>query len=855
MSSTTGTKRNLIDFLWDWAESYGQWSKLLVSSIVASEKPLIQSERDTIFEYFLQDVGLRNGLPAISKAKPTYIPVSKKIELLSLSDIQGVNKLAQNQCIKFSKNITVIYGENGTGKTGYSRILRSLGFSYDNTTKILPNIYAEPTPMTACIKYKAEENEYTFNWDGVTLNMDLQTISVFNNSCVNISLNDGRQLIVSPIGFHLFNLVSEELGELNKMLNEKINKLQCPLEWTKDLHENTPHFTYIQTLSSKSSKVKLDELRMFSTEQEKEIEIKEEELKRLNKTLLETELKNFTLQISELNEFIANLESVKKKINSSIFENFVNTKKKIIELNKKSKLGIKDIAESNGVDFYQTKEFENFINSAEEYIKILGKDDYPSHDDICIYCRQPLMTNEARNLLKNYHQLLNDTTQDELRSLKKQKDELIESLKNINIDFIFHQPTFGTNEDSSSKQPSEIVQFREKILSLINLIIEDNENIFDKVFDVNYEAIKSFLLSTKETISDIVSKKKEILQNIENQESKIQTVINELKDRQIFSKHYRDIINAIEVLKKKELLDKKRSCFNTTSISKKTTDAREELIKSHFIENFNQELRSLRKTYINVELNFGTTKGVSKIQQKLNTKYFLSDILSEGEQKAIALAEFLTELQLDKNVAPVVFDDPVNSLDHNIIDDVARRLIRLSNERQVVIFTHSVLLFNSILYFSKQPLFKNTTCIFLNSKSEFGETGVITEAEEEINSVNKYMSKINPLINNTPKGRSESDVASDGYGYLRSAIELCVEQEIFQGTVKRYQKNIALTSFVKINGELLNQCKDKLNEIFERSCGYIKGHSNPTEIDNEPKLSEFIEDYNEFKRIRGLFIK
>mgnify|MGYP003077919634 FL=1 len=314
-------------------------------------------------------------------------------------------------------------------------------------------------------------------------------------------------------------------------------------------------------------------------------------------------------------------------------------------------------------------------------------------------------------------------------------------------------------------------------------------------------------------------------------------------------------INAIEVLKKKELLDKKRSCFNTTSISKKTTDAREELIKSHFIENFNQELRSLRKTYINVELNFGTTKGVSKIQQKLNTKYFLSDILSEGEQKAIALAEFLTELQLDKNVAPVVFDDPVNSLDHNIIDDVARRLIRLSNERQVVIFTHSVLLFNSILYFSKQPLFKNTTCIFLNSKSEFGETGVITEAEEEINSVNKYMSKINPLINNTPKGRSESDVASDGYGYLRSAIELCVEQEIFQGTVKRYQKNIALTSFVKINGELLNQCKDKLNEIFERSCGYIKGHSNPTEIDNEPKLSEFIEDYNEFKRIRGLFIK
>jgi hypothetical protein len=855
MSSTTGTKKNLIDFLWDWAENYGEWSKLLVSSIVMSEKPLIQSERETVFKYFLQDIGLKKGLPAISKTKPTYIPVSKKIEILSLSDIKGVNKLAQNQCINFSKNLTVVYGENGTGKTGYSRILKSLGFSYDNSTKILPDIYAKPTPMAACIKYKVEEKEYTFNWNGTTPNMDLQTISVFNNSCVNISLNDGRQLIVSPIGFHLFNLISDELNELNKMLNEKINTLQYPLEWTKDLHTNTPHFTYMETLSPTSSKMRLEELKMFSTEQEKEIELKEEELKRLNRTLLETEIKNLNLQFFELDEFICNIESINKKIDTSIFKNFVNIKRKIIELKEKAQLGIKDIAETNGIEFYQTTEFETFLKSAEEYIKLLKRNDYPNNDDICIYCRQPIMTDEAKKLLKSYHLLLNDTTQDELRSLNKQKDELIRILKNIKVNFTFHQPTFGTNEDGSNKQPNEIIQFSEKISFFINLIIEDSENIFDKEFDVDYAAIKSFLLSAKKTINDTISTKKEILQNIEAQESKIQLTINELKDRQLFSKHYQDIINAIEVLKKKELLDKKHSCFNTTSISKKTTDAREELIKSHFIENFNRELKFLRKTHINVELNFGTAKGVSKIQQKLNTKYFLSDILSEGEQKAIALAEFLTELQLDKNIAPVVFDDPVNSLDHNIIDDVARRLIRLSNERQVVIFTHSVLLFNSILYFSKQPLFKNTTCIFLNSKSEFGETGVITEAEEEINSVNKYISKINPLINNTPKGRSESDVASDGYGYLRSAIELCVEQEIFQGTVKRYQKNIALTSFVKVNGELLNQCKDKLNEIFERSCGYIKGHSNPTEIDNEPKLSEFIEDYNDFKRIRGLFIK
>ena len=66
------------------------------------------------------------------------------------------------------------------------------------------------------------------------------------------------------------------------------------------------------------------------------------------------------------------------------------------------------------------------------------------------------------------------------------------------------------------------------------------------------------------------------------------------------------------------------------------------------------------------------------------------------QQFDVALAEFLTELQLDKSKAPVIFDDPVTSLDHKIVDEVARRLVGLSIERQVNVFTHSILLFNSI---------------------------------------------------------------------------------------------------------------------------------------------------------------
>jgi len=230
------------------------------------------------------------------------------------------------------------------------------------------------------------------------------------------------------------------------------------------------------------------------------------------------------------------------------------------------------------------------------------------------------------------------------------------------------------------------------------------------------------------------------------------------------------------------------------------------------------------------------------------------EILSEGEQKAIALSEFLTELQLDNVKAPVIFDDPVNSLDHKIIDAVARRLMRLSKKRQVVIFTHSVLLFNSLLHLSSEPNFKSLNCNFLNVKKEYGSVGVVTEAEEEKNKVKENISKINVLVNNTPKDRSEVDVAKEGYAELRSAVELFVEYEVFNGTVQRYQKHISIGRFMNVKSDIISNHKESLNDIYDRCCGFIGAHSNPQVVYNDPTLDDLKSDFDEFKDIRKKFV-
>jgi energy-coupling factor transporter ATP-binding protein EcfA2 len=850
MTSTTPNRKEIVDFLWEWAENHADWSKLLISKIVTTESPLSTADRETVFNYFLQSINLQTDLPVLTITKPTYTPTTRTIELDSLSDITGVNKLAKNQTINFAKNITVIYGENGTGKTGYSRILKTLGFSYDNNKTILSNIYNEPEPQSATIKFKSNGTPKTFIWNGTNNDSELGSISIFNNSCVQFSLSD-RNLIVSPIGFHLFHLVIAELNELKQLLERKIESHPTTLIWLDNLTPGTPQHTFISTLSATSAEQRLTELSEFTPAHEEALSTKEAELESLNKVLLQSQIQTLRSQIAELDAIIGKIETAKTQLNDANWQALLSINNKISDLESKTQTGLKDLLEERGVEFYQTLEFNSFIQAAENYIKIINNPDYPQEGDTCIYCLQPL-ENSAKELLKSYRILLNDKTQENLAVLKKEKASLIELVSQIDTNLKFHQHTFGTDENEAPVQPKEIIDYNSN-LGLLKTTFTTDLIAQGSSFTFDYQTIIKFLTDKRTELNNYLTQKSKTLENIVKQEATLKKEIAELKDRKLISGKVDEVKKVILNHKIVNTLKNNSSSFNTNSISRKVSSAREELIRQDFENIFKRELTSLRKPNLNINLNFGTERGNSIVYQKISS-HALADILSEGEQKAIALAEFLTELQLDNTKAPVIFDDPVNSLDHKIIDEVAKRLLNLSKERQVVVFTHSVLLFNSFLYFSKQPTFSELACKFYNSRNEYSETGVITEAEEEINKVKSYISKINNILNNTPKDRDESDVAEDGYGFLRSAIELCVEHEIFQGTVKRYQKNVALSNFIKVDGALLDSYKKKLNEIFERCCGFIKGHSNPTEIHNTPTLDDLKNDFNEFNSIRNNFI-
>lgn len=188
--------------------------------------------------------------------------------------------------------------------------------------------------------------------------------------------------------------------------------------WLDNLTPGTPLHTFISTLSATSTEQKLTELSEYTPAHGKALSLKETELASLNKALLQSQIQTLSSQIAELDSIIGKIETAKTQLNDANWQALLAINKQISDLESKTQTGLKDIADERGIEFYQTPEFNSFIQAAESYIKIIDKPDYPQEGDTCVYCLQPL-DDSAKELLKSYRTLLNDKTQENLAALKK----------------------------------------------------------------------------------------------------------------------------------------------------------------------------------------------------------------------------------------------------------------------------------------------------------------------------------------------------------------------------------------------------------------------------------------------------
>ena len=183
---------------------------------------------------------------------------------------------------------------------------------------------------------------------------------------------------------------------------------------------------------------------------------------------------------------------------------------------------------------------------------------------------------------------------------------------------------------------------------------------FETALAARYETIKTALSSREwnkvdavppspaarlQTLTDRLNKEAETLENLtdEKARSALQTQFEELDARLRLGKVKASVLTAIERLDRQAKLAKCLSAVKTKPISDKASDLAEKVVSKDLEEALNLEFKSLGVGNLQVCLKSRVDKGKAFHKLKLNLPQAKTpiDILSEGEQRAIAIGSFL----------------------------------------------------------------------------------------------------------------------------------------------------------------------------------------------------------------------
>ncbi|CAA7624370.1 AAA family ATPase [Magnetospirillum sp. SS-4] len=175
----------------------------------------------------------------------------------------------------------------------------------------------------------------------------------------------------------------------------------------------------------------------------------------------------------------------------------------------------------------------------------------------------------------------------------------------------------------------------------------------------------------------------------------------------------------------------------------------------------------------------------------------LSEVLSEGERRALSLAAFLAEQSIGGGSGCLVFDDPVSSLDHWWAKVIADRLVEEARSRQVIVFTHDLVFYDKLCTAVEDagaPLDFHQ----LFSRSDTRTAGHVDRVRSNWNSqrVRDRVTDLNAMIQHAAQTYADSPAsyvieAKGIYGRMRDTWERLIEELLFAGVVQRFQKGVS----------------------------------------------------------------
>lgn len=807
---------SLLQKILEWSEELPAWQSDAIARLLAKQSLETEDIDDLLAllkaEHGIPDAKGRKPNPLTANQIPAPTKATDQIELLAVKNMQHVNAIAENQCLSFgAQGMTVIYGDNGSGKSGYSRVLKRACRARDQVEAILPNVNLnidEVGSPEATFEITVNSVSKNVQWvHGKAAPDELSSLAVFDTRCARAYLDNEDDFSYVPYGLDVF----EGLAKVCKKIKEKIDTeyIQCApdLAAFTHLHGNTAVGKLISSLSAKTTLPQIDSLAVLSSEEFAQYQSLNKSLKEVSPKEKATQLRLSARRISAIAIEVANKSEL---VNQAVVTKLRGLANSYRTAQDASALAAQKFKENeNLLPGTGGEAWRELFNAARKF----STESHPHRefpklgaDDPCPLCQQTLA--EGADRLSRFEEFIQQEAEKNAQRCRLALYEAYKPSIETTLTFSINDAAYAEIESMDSQLVIDIKSFEAHLVAR-------QKSIEIAVKTHQWNDIMQISANPKDrlrALADRLNAEAETLEKASDEKTRaaLQQQFIELDARLQLSQVKEAVVTAVNKLTYQAKLKKCVSAVRTNTISLKASELAEEVVSKELADALNQEFKALGVGALHVSLQSRSERGkaLHKLKLELPQSRNPSDILSEGEQRAIAIGSFLAEVGLSGSKGGIVFDDPVSSLDHRRRERVAKRLIAEAAQRQVIIFTHDIYFLCLLAEEAKFRGVEITTQSLTRRAEGFGVASPDLPFEgqktkQRIGALKQQHLAIDKLYRIGEEEEFKRQIR-EAYFYLRIAWERAVEEVLLHEVILRFRKGVEtqrLSSVVVEDGD------------------------------------------------------
>jgi energy-coupling factor transporter ATP-binding protein EcfA2 len=615
--------------------------------------------------------------------------------LSSIADPTNVNRLLDEQKLTFApQGLTVVYGDNASGKSGYARIIKAV-VGARHREAIHPDVFSDPSSVaqSALIAFDRGGFEQTATWPSGE-DSALRSIHFYDEPCGDDYLGGETELTYRPSALALLDSLISLCDALHAALDERLRESDAGRNALPTVPAASPASQFVAELRGTTSAAELAQASLTPSDLAKQqADLAREEV-RLQATNPEAERTRVEKLLAAVKRVESHVNDLGEKLRESVATDVVSARDKATQLRAAADMASSTTFDDEPLSGVGSQTWRALWEAARSYseAEAYPGESFPrtSGDSHCVLCQQALDPG-AVDRFSRFHAYLHDTTEQQARAAEHALQQLTAQLTGLTSGSA-QMTTFlmeiGASESTLAANVSAWLASADERKSALLAHLSSGVALDGAPLAAPPSA-ELAALTTRLTADVAALDAAEFQKKL----SEITARKDDLRGRELLSEHKAAIEAEIKRLGARDAIQQARRATDTTGITRKSTELTRSHVTTLVRDRFTRETDRLDLQRVTLS-DIGGQKGKLRHRPSLlgaKVPRPVDEVLSEGEQTALGVAGYFTECHFDESDSAMVLDDPVSSLDHIRRGHVARRLAQFAKTRQVIVFSHDII--------------------------------------------------------------------------------------------------------------------------------------------------------------------